>query len=108
MLCAKIRDHLGNLRVGERVAKGRHLLPAVEDLGAQAIRLPLLVATQIGKGRTLLAANAVRSMTTGAAAVAEEHSAGFGGGFVPGAPMGMSRSHREQDECGQQGREEEF
>jgi len=51
MLRAKKRDNLGNFRIAKRVAKGWHLLPAVQNLLRDLFLGPYFVLANFGKGR---------------------------------------------------------
>jgi len=75
VFCAKVRDHLGDLRVAERVAKGRHLLAAVENLGGDFSRGPELVLAQIGQVRPFLATATASTVAVSAALVLKQNRA---------------------------------
>src|ERR1035438_9673035 len=70
---AKVRDHLGDFRVGEGVAKGRHFLAALENLGSDFGRGPELVLAQAGQVRSFFAAAAARAVAVGAAQIGRAH-----------------------------------
>ena len=82
ILGAKIGDELRNLLVGQGVAEGRHLLPAVQDLSGDFCGGPRFVRTDAGERGGFFAANAVGAVAVGAALVAEQNSAGFLAGLV--------------------------
>jgi len=84
ILGAKECHELRDLVVAQRIAKGRHLLSAVQDLVGHLVGWPVLVAANVGEGRRLLRSVQIGAMTVGAALVAEEHSAGFDVGWRVG------------------------
>lgn len=70
-------DELLDLLVAERIAKGRHLLAAVQDLVGHLLRGPCLVFADIGETGTLFGAFERLSVAIGAALVAVQGGAGF-------------------------------
>ena len=104
MFGAEVCDQLGDLLVGERVAEGRHLLAAVEDLAGDFCRGPELVLAQVGEIRTLLAAGSAGSVAVGATLVAKENRAGLLGSFGLRAEEGVGGERGEQDDGRQDGK----
>src|SRR5689334_15615429 len=70
-------DELLDFVVAERIAEGRHLLSAVEDLVSHLLRRPGLVFADFGQTGSLFGAFERRSVAIGAALVAVQGSAGF-------------------------------
>jgi hypothetical protein len=68
----KLRD----LCVGNRVAEGRHLLAAIENLIGNFFGGPELVLAQGGQVGTLFGASAIVAVAVGAAFIAKEDGAG--------------------------------
>ena len=83
MLGAQIGDQLGDLLVGERVGKGRHLLAAVEDLIGDLGWGPQLVLAQVNERGSLLCADSANAVAVGATFVAKQERSGFFGGLGP-------------------------
>ena len=91
MLGAQIRHHLRDLRIGQRVAEGRHLLPAVENLIGDPGRGPELVLADIGQIRPLLAAASAGAVAVSAALALKQDSAGLFIGPGLSAAEGIGR-----------------
>jgi len=94
---AEISDDLGNLRVGESVGEGRHLLAAVENLIGDLCRQPDLVLVDLGEVRAFLAAHAFHGVAVPAILIAKEDGARHLVGFFVGGGEGLGR------DCGQDG-----
>ena len=77
VLCAQVGDQLRDLRVGERVAKGRHLLSAIENLSGDFGGRPVGVLADVDEAGCFFAADAAYAVAKGAAFVAKQHGAGL-------------------------------
>ena len=96
VLGRQIGDQLGYLRVCQRVAKGWHLQPAVQDLVCDLFWGPNLVLVQVGQRRGLFSADPFGAVAMRAILLAEKEGAsllvGFCGmGFV-GGQCGLAHS----------------
>ncbi len=69
-------DDLRDLRIGERIGEGGHLLSPIHDLIGDLCGRPLLVGADIGKRWALFCAFEMVSVAMDAALIAEEGSAG--------------------------------
>ena len=105
MFSAKISDQLGSFLIGDRIAEGRHLLAAGEDLVGDPGRGPELVLAQVNERRRFLGADAADAVTVGATFVAKQDRAGpFGGlGASFGLEEAVGRERGEKDDGGQKG-----
>lgn len=99
MARAQIGNELSDLRVGEGIAEGGHLLPAIHDLAGDFGRCPLLVLIDVEQRRGLFAADGSLAMAVGATLVAKERGAGQNGGVI-GGEEGQSA---EKDNGGEKG-----
>lgn len=103
MFGAKVRDHLGDFRVGEGVAKGRHFLAAIENLGSDFGRGPELVLAQAGQVRSFFAAAAARAVAVGAALALKQNRACLFVGIPCPATGGVGREGCQEQNGRQQG-----
>jgi hypothetical protein len=103
VLGAKICDDLSDLRVGERIAEGGHLLPAVENLIGDLGRGPELVFAQSGEDGPFFAACAANSVAVGATLISKQDSSGLLGGLGFGAKDGAGVERSEKQDCRHQG-----
>jgi hypothetical protein len=78
---AEVSHQLRDLLIGERVAKGRHFLPAVGDLCRNFVGWPQLVLAQIDERRRLLAARPAYAVAIRATLVAKQNCAGLRAGL---------------------------
>ena len=77
VLSPQVGHQLGNLRVRQRVAKGRHFLPAIQNLVRDFLRGPKLVLADIGERRPFFAADSLRAVAMRAILLAEKECAGL-------------------------------
>lgn len=100
MFGAEVGDQLGDLLIGDRVAEGRHLLAAVENLAGDFFRGPGLVCAQADEARSLFAADATGSVAIGATLVAKQQCAGLLGGLRLSTEKGVGGGSRGGGEDG--------
>ncbi len=81
MLGTQIIDNLRNFVVTERVAEGRHLVPAVKDLFRHLFRWPCLVIADFHERRGLLRAHSAGAVTVSATFIAKQQCASLGIGI---------------------------
>ena len=94
---AEICNQLGSLGVGNRLAEGRHLLAAVQNLMGYAGWGPLFVLVKTSERRPFFAADAASAVTVVAATAVEEKRTGLFGGLVLFAEeRGGRRRHRKE------------
>jgi len=96
VLGAEPGHKLGCLLVGERIAEGRHLLAAVENLMCDLGWGPAFVLAQTGQVRRLFAACAACAVAMDTALVAKENRAGLLGGSGFCAKQGVRRDRGEK------------
>lgn len=94
---AQIGHQLRNFLVGERVAEGRHLLTAIQNLIGDLGRRPFLVVRQTGQIRSFLGSNAAVAVAMSAALVAKKNGAGQLGGPVLRCGEAMHRKCTERE-----------
>lgn len=99
MFGAEVGDDLGDLGIAERVAKGRHLLAAIQNLVGDFVGGPLLVAADISESGAFFCAFEIGAVAVGATFIAKEDGAGEGIGFFFGRGGGLR--------CGQGGEDQE-
>ena len=71
------RDKLRNLLIAQRVAEGRHLRSAVQNMIGHFLGWPAFVVANLSQSWRLLCSLQIGAMAKGAALVAEERGAGF-------------------------------
>jgi len=100
---AHVGNQLGDLRVGERVAEGRHLLPTVEDLAGDFGWGPVFVGADAYEAGGFFAADAADAVAMGAAGVAEKDCAGLLVGLGFGGQDEVSGQKGEEQYCREKG-----
>lgn len=99
---AEKSDQLLDFVVGERIAEGRHLLAAVEELAGDFVVGPLLLFADVFESRGFARAFEVGAVAEAAAFVAEENGAGhFGFFFLAGCEGGLRGAQGNEDKDGE-------
>ena len=102
MLGTQIGDKLGRFGVRYRVAKGWHLLPAIQYLARNSGRGPGFVLANADQRRSFLAALARYSVAVGASLVAKKNGSGLfiGRGLCIRKSGQRGKNESEQQGCG--------
>ncbi len=106
VLCAQVRDQIGDVLIRYGITERGHFLAAIEDLAGDLFRGPGFVFGKAGKRGRLFGADASVTMAVGAAFVAKQDGTclffitPFYGGMGDGTWEGSDESKEEEEKTG--------